>query len=401
MSGRVERILARLVSGAPDRGPSAAVCAVARYGTLVAEVAVGVSQASDGGRPLADPPPVTARTRFDVGSVTKAVATTALVMTLRARGRLDLDAPVATWLPGFTGDGRELVTPRHLLLHRGGLWEWWPTYVHAGDRDAALALVRRLPLRYPPGAGHHYSDLGFMLLGAVVEEAAGEPLDALARREVFGPLGMAATGYRRRGDPAPDPVAATSTGDAYERSMVATGEPYPVAEDPAAFAGWRAHVLRGEVNDGNAFHAFQGVAGHAGLLTTAADLCRFGGALLGALGSGWPDPGSAGGASPWPGAVVREFLAAGPDPGQALGFQLRRAGGCRVAGHSGFPGAELAVVPERGVVVALLTNRLHPQSTPVEIEPAWAAILDVVLGGGLDSAPEHSAQGRGTHQPCA
>jgi len=388
----VERILTHLVSGAPDRGPSAAVCAVADRRGLVAEVAAGTSQVggdgADGGRPVADPPPVTARTRFDVGSVTKAVATTALAMTLRARGRLDLDAPVATWLPGFTGDGRELVTVRQLLLHRGGLWEWWPTYVHARGRDAALAFVQRLPLRYPPGAGRHYSDLGFMLLGAIVEEAAGEPLDALARRAVFGPLGMADTGYRRRGDPAPDPVAATSTGDAYERSMVATGEPYPVAEDPAAFAGWREHVLRGEVNDGNAFHAFQGVAGHAGLLTTAADLCRFGTALLGAL-----DPGSFRGGSPWPGAVVREFLAAGPDPGQALGFQLRRAGGWRVAGHSGFPGAELAVVPERGVALALLTNRLHPQSTPVDIEPAWTAILDTVLEGAVLEG--------GTHQPCA
>jgi serine-type D-Ala-D-Ala carboxypeptidase len=370
MIARVERLLGRLVDGAPDRGPTAAVCAVAGPHGLLAEVAAGASQTHDGRHRLVDPPPVTAETRFDVGSVTKVVVTTALAMTLRAQGLLDLDTPAAAWLPGFTGNGKELVTVRQLLLHRGGLWEWWPTYFHAGDRDAALAFVRRLPLRYRPGSGRHYSDLGFMLLGAIVEQVAGEALDALAQRLVFGPLDMAATGYRRRGAPAPNPVAATSLGDAYERTMVATGQPYPVTEDPAAFAGWRAYVLRGEANDGNAFHAFQGVAGHAGLLTTAADLCRFGGALLG------------GPASPWPAAVVHEFLADGPDPGQALGFRTGQVGGLRIAGHPGFPGAELAIVPERRLAVALLTNRLHPQSTPVPIEPGWMAILDTILEGG-------------------
>jgi serine-type D-Ala-D-Ala carboxypeptidase len=370
MIAQVERLLARLVAGAPDRGPTAAVCAVAGPHGLIAEVAAGAGQTHDGRHRLADPPPVTAQTRFDVGSVTKAVVTTALAMTLNARGMLDLDAPAAAWLPRFSGDGKEQVTVRQLLLHRGGLWEWWPTYLHAGDRDAALAFVQRLPLRYRPGSGRHYSDLGFMLLGAIVEQAAGAPLDALAQRLVFGPLDMAATGYRRRGAPAPDPVAATSLGDAHERAMIATGRPYPVTEDPAAFAGWRAHMLRGEVNDGNAYHAFQGVAGHAGLLTTAADLCRFGAALLGGAGS------------PWPAEVVHEFLTDGPDPGQALGFRTSRAGGLRVAGHSGFPGAELAIVPERGLVVALLTNRLHPQSSPVPIEQGWAAILAAILEGG-------------------
>src|SRR5262245_43734939 len=200
---RVERLLTRLVAGAPDRGPTAAVCAVAGRDGRIAEVAAGAAQTRDGDRRLPDPPPVTVGTRFDVGSVTKVAATTAVAMSMRARGLLDLDAPVAAWLPGFTGDGRELVTVRQLLLHRGGLWEWWPTYVHTGDRDAALAFVQRLPLRYRPGSGRHYSDLGFMLLGAIVEEAAGEPLDTLARRLVFEPLGMAATGYRRRGASAP------------------------------------------------------------------------------------------------------------------------------------------------------------------------------------------------------
>ena len=377
MRAVVERELARLVGRAPDQGPTGAVLAVAGARGAVEELAVGARQTHDAGGRLADPPPVTPATRFDVGSVTKVAVTTALLMVLRGRGLLDLDAPVATWLPAFRGDGKQQVTVRDLLLHRGGLWEWRPVYVHAGDRDAALAFVQRLPLRSPPGSVRRYSDLGFMLLGAVVERLGGAPLEVLAHRLVFAPLGMVASGYRRRGAPAtppappPDPAgfAATSRGDAYERAMVASGEPYPVTEDPDAFAGWRAHVLCGEANDGNAFHAFGGVAGHAGLFTTAADLCRFGLALLG-LGEH---------ESPWPPAVAREFLTDGPDPGQALGFRTATAGGLRLAGHGGFPGAELAVVPERGLAVALLSNRLHPQSTPVPIEPAWRAILDAIL----------------------
>lgn len=370
----IERELARLVAGAPDQGPTGAVLAVADAQGALEEVAVGARQTHGAGGRLAHPPPVTPATRFDVGSVTKVAVTTALLMVLRGRGLLDLDAPVATWLPAFRGDGKERVTVRDLLLHRGGLWEWWPVYVHAGERDAALAFVQRLPLRYPPGSVRRYSDLGFMLLGAVAEQLGGAPLEVLAERLVFAPLGMAASGYRRRGGPdaPPDPAgfAATSRGDSYERAMVASGEPYPVAERPDAFAGWRTRVLCGEANDGNAFHAFGGVAGHAGLFTTAADLCRFGLALLGRAGH----------ERPWPAAVAQEFLVEGPDPGQALGFRTATAGGLRLAGHGGFPGAELAVIPRRGLAVALLTNRLHPQSTPVPIEPAWRAILDAVLG---------------------
>src|SRR5581483_9652587 len=111
---------------------------------------------------------------------------------------------------------------------------------------AAIELVCSLGLRYPVGAGRHYSDLGFMLLGEIVRRVAGEELDSLARRVVFEPLGMGDTGYlpaaslRAR-------IAPTSHGDVIERRMVQTGEPYPVPVDPGTFTGWREHTLRGEV----------------------------------------------------------------------------------------------------------------------------------------------------------
>ncbi|MGH3095637.1 MAG: serine hydrolase, partial [Streptosporangiales bacterium] len=123
-----------------------------------------------------------------------------------------------------------------------------------------------------------------------------------------------------------------------------------------------------EVNDGNAFHAFGGVAGHAGLFTTASDLTRLGRALLAALH----------GAGLWSAETVRLFTAPGEDPGQALGFRTASVGGERVVGHSGFPGAEFALLPDAGLVAGLLTNRLHTWGVVESIAPWWQRMLTVI-----------------------
>src|SRR6185312_1292893 len=114
----------------------------------------------------------------DLASVTK-VTTTLAVMRLR----LDLDRPVRSVLPSFAGGAKDSVTPRDLLLHRAGLWEWWPLYADAsdgpavlGDPGAAVARAAALPLRYRPDSGLHYSDLGFQLLGAIVAAVHGTDL---------------------------------------------------------------------------------------------------------------------------------------------------------------------------------------------------------------------------------
>jgi CubicO group peptidase (beta-lactamase class C family) len=219
-------------------------------------------------------------------------------------------------------------------------------------------------------SGRHYSDLGFMLLGEVVRRATGEELDRVARRLVFDPLGMRDTRYlppRRLGTR----IAATSSGDAYEREMIASGDPYPVAVDPAAFTRWREHTLVGEVNDGNAHHAFRGIAGHAGLFSTARDLAVFGQALA--------NGGAHGGTRVWKDTTVELFARERDDPGQGLGFWTRRlepATGRAVGfGHSGFPGTELLVAPEESLVVVLLTNRLHARRGPRPLAPAWQELL--------------------------
>jgi CubicO group peptidase (beta-lactamase class C family) len=326
-----------------------ATASVLRFGSTVA--AVGVADGRDtlvdvvDSLPDAEPPgavPV-----FDIGSVTKVVATAPLCM------RLDLDTPVSRWFTGLPGSVRDL------LEHRAGLWEWWPLYLSgAADPQSALAALTDLPCRYPLRSGRHYSDLGFMLLGAIVENEYDERLDAVAEREVFSALGMTDTGFRPGVACVP-----TSLGDRIERGMVETGAPYPVtpATPPHAFA-WRGHRLAGEANDGNCWHAFGGVAGHAGLFTTVPDLIRFGQALLASLS----------GSGPWPRAA--EFCAPGRDPAQGLGF---RVSGGRVE-HPGFPGARFAVLPHLDRVVVLLCNRLFGSGEPATLDEEWAQLLSAV-----------------------
>jgi serine-type D-Ala-D-Ala carboxypeptidase len=362
-----------LVRATSDHGPSAVVVSVSEADGEPLTVTRGHARVlDDRGDPMS-PVPLAAEPVFDVGSVTKVVVTTTLCMSLVEEDLLALTAPVSRWLPDFTGGGKEAVTVRDLLEHQAGLWEWWPTYLDgARTCQDALAVVQGLPLRYPARTGRHYSDLGFMLLGEIMARAYGEPLDAAARRRVFEPLGLNDTCYRGRDVAQPsERVVATSVGDWYERRMVRTGAPYPVPRCADSFTGWRRQTLVGEANDGNCWHAFGGVAGHAGLFTTATDLVRLGRALLVALeGNG-----------PWSAEVVREFCSPGRDPGQALGFRVRQGVGGTVVEHPGFPGARFAVLPERRRVAVLLTNRLHTTQEPVGIDASWYELLGAVEKG--------------------
>ena len=330
----------------------------------------------DGGR-LDEPVPMTAGTIFDLASITKVAATTMSTMALVDRGLVDLDAPVADHLPDFTGGGRERITARHLLTHRSGLAPWWPVYYHAEDPDAAYAFVHRHPLAGIPGAERRYSDLGFMLLGRLVETVSGKPLDRFAFEELYRSLGLRATGFRPldrgsawqpndpriRPSPADDrppsaetarslPVfAATSRGNPFERRMVhdpAFG--YRIDLDPLAWNGWREYTLVGEVNDGNGFHAFGVVAGHAGLFSTAGELATLVGLMLTA--GRYRDRRFFGS------ETVREFLE-DTGEGQALGWQLPDYAPPASFGHTGFTGTLVLAVPARRMVIVLLTNRQH------------------------------------------
>ena len=274
---------------------------------------------------------------FDVGSLTKVVVTAAL----HRRLGIDPGTPIRRWFPDLPAE----VRVADLLTHRAGLREWWPLYLAGGhERESSLAVAAGLPLRHPPGVDRRYSDLGFVLAGAVAELEHGGSLDALARQHVFEPLAMTESGYR------PSlPCVPTSLGDRIERRMVETGVPYGVDDSVRAAArtfDWRTHRLAGEVNDGNCWHAFGGVAGHAGLFTTVADLIAFGRELLEHVRSGG-DP-----------------IGYWPTPGRLE--------------HPGFPGARFAVLPRVERVVVLLSNRLYGPGDPPDLAEPWARLIDAV-----------------------
>lgn len=359
------------------RVPGAAVLVACR-GVIVHHGCYGVSQGHDESGPLVPRRPVEPDTIFDIASITKVVATTAITMGLVDRGVVRLDDPIEAHLPRPRRLSARSIRIRDLLGHRAGLPAWQPLYLQARDRDAAIDRICRLEPA-PVPAVPVYSDLGMMLLGAIAEHAGGASLDELVRRFVSGPLGLPDTGYR------PGPTrrrrsAASSTGNPTEQRMIRDHDPVPVDGRVEDFPAWRTHTLVGEVNDGNAAYAFGGVAGHAGLFSTVTDLATFGQALL--------QDGRYGGKQIWRSQTVHRFTAAGRDPEQGLGFWTRRLtalsgrGGSGDAsfGHRGFTGCELVVDPRRELVVVLLSNRLHTEEDPpTDDGPLWQAVTRTVL----------------------
>ncbi|WP_195908919.1 serine hydrolase [Microlunatus sp. Gsoil 973] len=353
---------------------AAALCSEAEPGTepppgAVLGLAVGDQQwvvpYGDAVRTTGRVEPFRVDTRTDAGSVTKIISTTAACLRLVDSGRLELDARAAMIIDDrLPAD----ITVGDLLEHQAGLWEWWPLYLRAADHDHALKLVTTLPRRYRRRSGRHYSDLGFMLLGALVEQLTGLPLDRACSALVLEPFGLAATRYAVPAGGAG--VAASSNGDRIEQTMIATGDPYPIDGSVDSFTRWRHHLLVGEINDGNSFHAFGSIAGHAGIFTTAGDLLTFGRMLLDSLD----------GRGPVRAATVARFGTAGDDPGQALGFRIWNVAAGRAIGHTGFPGIGFAVLPEHDAVAVMITNRLHVAGRPRNLERLWTTVLDALPG---------------------
>jgi uncharacterized protein YbbC (DUF1343 family)/CubicO group peptidase (beta-lactamase class C family) len=296
-----------------------------------------------------DSPAVTARTLYDLASLTKVVATTTMAMILVDEGRLDLDRKVRDFLPGFQGPEKDAVTVRHLLTHSSGLPAVAPLFKEIRGREAYLERIQAMDLEYPPGSRSTYSDLGVILLGEILERIAGQPLETFTRERVFEPLGMRDTLF--------NPPAEL-------RSRIA-----PTEQDP-----WRGRRVLGEVHDENAF-AMGGVAPHAGLFGAASDLARFAQMMLDG------------------GIVSRETIAlftrrAGiPHSDRALGWDTKSAQGSSAGtlfsansfGHTGFTGTSIWIDPERQLYVSLLTNRVHPTRENNLIREARPAVADAVV----------------------
>jgi CubicO group peptidase (beta-lactamase class C family) len=282
-------------------------------------------------------------TLYDLASLTKVVGTTSAVMALLDDGRLALDAPARRYVPAFTGAGKDGVTVRHLLEHRSGLPAGAPLW-RSTSPEAARLQALTTPLRSAPGQAVEYSDIGMIVLGAVVEAAAGEPMDAYLQRRVFAPLGRHQTTFR--------PARAGA-------ALLARVAPTGAAGQAAS----------GRVHDGNAA-VLGGVAGHAGLFGTATDLATYAQTLLdGGVGPN--------GARVFADSTVRAFLTRGPGATRrALGWETcgtDRDDACgrlldeRAVMHTGFTGTFVVIDPARRAFVVLLTNRVH---APRAAQPA-------------------------------
>jgi len=307
---------------------------------------------------------VTLDTVFDLASLTKPLATTLAVMRLVQDGGLELDTPMGAVLPVMKTTDKAGVTVRQLLSHSSGWPAWQPYFERLRDvppderRPRLAGYLADEGLVAAPGTVALYSDLDFLALGLMVEACTGMRLDRFVRQAVYQPLGIADLFF--------NPLDETPA----DRIYAAT-EACP----------WRGRVLCGVVHDDNAY-TLTGVAGHAGLFGTARavfDLLRF---LLRAYRGGQKGVVFA---SP----ILQTFWKARPGSDWALGFDTPSARGSSAGryfsansvGHLGFTGTSFWMDIDRGIIVILLSNRVHPARTNEKIRTFRPRIHDAIMEG--------------------
>ncbi|MEU6643303.1 serine hydrolase [Saccharomonospora sp. NPDC046836] len=308
--------------------------------------------------PLEAQVPMRADTIVDLASVTK-LFTSIAVLQLVERGQVDLAAPVARYLPEFGRNGKESITVEQLLTHTSGLEPFLPLWRDWPDSAARIQAVLDVAPQHEPGSTYTYSDLNLITLGVLVERLTGAGLDEVVAGRITGPLGMIDTGFN---PPAAklDRIAATEYQTEPARGLV-----------------------RGQVHDENAW-ALGGVAGHAGVFSTARDLAVLGQALL--------NGGTYAGRRILTEDSVRAMLTNRttdfPGDDHGLGFELNQIwymGGLTslvTAGHTGYTGTSFVVDPLSRSVAILLTNRVHPSRYWGSVNPArqaWATGLAQAL----------------------
>ena len=355
--GAIERVVER---GIKAGGYPGASVVVGRKGAAVYEKGFGKLSWSDNSTPVD-----AQRTIYDIASLSKVVGTTTAIMILYDEKKIGLDDPVVNYIPTFGGGDKDKVTIRMLLTHTSGLPAGRDIWRIAQTPLEARALVLSTNLEGRPGAQYIYSDLGADVLGLLVEVVAGEPLDKYLERRVFEPLGMNETMYRP-----------------------ADSLKYRIA--PTEVTPPRGYPLRGEVHDENAY-ALGGVAGHAGLFSTAADLSVFAQMML--------NGGEYNGVQIISKPTVELFTSRSFSH-RALGWDTAdgdygsgRYLGPTAYGHTGFTGTSMWIDPERQMFVILLTNRVHAARalrpakviSDVRADLSDAAVLSVLDGPELAS----------------
>ena len=323
-------------------------------------------------------------TLFDLASLTKPIATTTMAMILYERGLVELEAPVSGTIPELlTGDARRHeITFRMLLAHSSGLPAYEKLFLRTHSRDQLLEEAFLTPLAADPGTRAEYSDIGFIILGIALERVAGESLDAFCRREIFGPLGMPSTTFNPAAGLRPGiPPTANERQEQHGAGTCAlqveeSTQVQPGAIQPKPRSTFRNRIIQGEVQDENAF-VLGGVAGHAGLFSTAEDLARFAHLML-----------SGGSPILRPETIAvftrREAMPAGTS--RALGWdtpsapsQSGRHFRPRSYGHLGYTGTSLWIDPDWQLSITLLTNRTWPDCSNQAIRQARPKIHDAIV----------------------
>ncbi|QYJ16827.1 Putative D-alanyl-D-alanine carboxypeptidase [Rubrobacter xylanophilus DSM 9941] len=330
-----------------------AVVLVARDGVIARHDAYGYALKYAGNEPLLPEEewvPMQRDTIFDLASISK-LFTSIAAMQLVERGKLDLDAPVASYIPKFAQSGKEGVTVQQLLTHTSGLPAWLPLYSRYDTPEERVQAVYAVEPEAPAGTQYRYSDLNMITLGELVELLSGQTLDAFVAQNITGPLGMRDTGYNPPSSKL-DRIAATEYQPWTNRGMI-----------------------RGSVHDENAW-SLGGVAGHAGVFSTAHDLAILAQTIL--------NGGSYGGSRILKPQSVQELLAnynrEFPGNDHGLGFELYQhwymdaMATPSTAGHTGYTGTSLVINPLDRSFAILLTNRVHPSRATVSTNPYRRAV---------------------------
>jgi len=329
-----------------------AVYVVAEHGQVVFAEAIGDA--------VREPETHTAtmETIYDLASLTKPLVTGLLCAQFVELGELTLDSSVANYLLEFDRPDKNRITIRELLTHTSGLPAWRPLYLLASEKESALASIANEALEYQPGEHVIYSDLGFIVLGFLLERLTGHMIDQLALTRIFKLLDLQHTFYNPTAATRAV-VAASETGNAYERDMC---EKSFSVESIVGYRGWRSELVWGEVHDGNA-HFLGGVAGHAGLFSTAHDTLRLANQFI---------PGQSQLLSSEACQLFTQNMTEGLNEARSFAWQLAATKDSTAGpslppnafGHTGFTGTSCWIDAERERVFILLTNRTHARALP-------------------------------------
>ena len=322
--------------------------------------------------------PAALDTIYDLASLTKPLVTALLVVRFAERGVLDLNAPLARYLVEFNDKDKREITLIQLMTHSSSLPNWRPLYLEAQTRADVPAAIARILLEPQPAHASReviYSDLNYVLLGFVLERVTGEPLDSLAEREIFEPLGLERTMFNPPTELLRE-IAATEHGQEFELANAIAdaetrswGDTASFAASPYRRAGvsqarWRKDIIWGEVHDGNA-NFMGGVAGHAGLFSTAREVFRMANQFL--PGSELLKPESL--------HLFTGNLTPGCATSRSIAWILAETPDCSAGpalpptafGHNGFTGTSIWIDPHKRRVFVLLTNRVHPRVGAIDM----------------------------------